>query len=308
MRYTVAAYMDTNPQEKASEDGLCIRRAGLADGSEAVMAAVCDGMGGLQRGELASAECIRALGAWFDGAYLNFPAYLEIGLSPIREQLLQVLRGVHMRLLDFAQREQVTLGTTAAVFFGLGDHFLCINVGDTRIYAYRQELCRLSRDHSLVAQEIAKGRITEEEARRHPQRNVLTQCIGQGEEISPAVMEGRLQGDMSVLICSDGYWQKLPDKELEDRLSVLRTADKTVMTDLLAKTATACRARGETDDISGILVRVQEQEIRRQGGLQAMTAGILATLKRTGKQTQTEKVKLVERAQIMQGESCAQDS
>ncbi len=301
MRYTVATYLDAGPGKRVSQDGLCVRRAALPDGDEVIMAAVCDGMGGLQQGELASTECICALAAWFDEAYLRLPAYLREGFGPIREQLLGVLQGVHVRLLDFAQRERIALGTTAAVFLGMGDRFLSVNVGDTRIYACGNALSRLTQDHSLVAREIARGRITEEEARRHPQRNVLTQCIGQGSGIAPAVTEGRLQGDMSVLLCSDGYWQKVLDREMEERLSLLRTVDRGVMTDLLFKTAAACRARGETDDISGVLIRVEEREVSHQGRGRQGAMGLLSARKGAEERTAAEPVRLVERMQLTQG-------
>lgn len=260
MEYSVATYTDAGTQGAPNQDSICVRRAITPNGEELLMAVLCDGVGDMNKGELASAVCVRAFEDWFDRFLPQLQSCCAAGLEWVHGQWKTLAEEVHQELMEYGTRTGQPLATTLAAFFAHGDSFLTANVGDTRIYTRGKEFRRLTQDHSLIAQEVAKGRITEEEARNHPQRNVLLRCLGRGNAVEPAFSIGKLQGGILVFLCTDGYLHELPEGELETALSPICFNGKSAMTDTLGELAKRCRERGETDDISGILICPMEKK------------------------------------------------
>lgn len=260
MKYTAALYTDQGPRKESNQDSACLRRAAWGDG-EILLAAVCDGMGGLQKGELASAEAVRTLCSWFDSNLGLLPELCQGDFSRVRAQWSDLLQETHRSLLAYSAGSGIQLGTTFTALLAFENRYLTANVGDSRIYRRTQEgLVQMTADQSLMAREIALGRITEEEARHHPQRNVLLQCLGAGAVMQPDFGEGRLRGDGLYLLCSDGMVHELSPGELE---AVLAPAFLTTPEDLargLAEITNRCIARGEADNITGILIRARESD------------------------------------------------
>lgn len=265
MEYTLAAYTDIGLQKEVNQDSVCLRRARSGNTGEIVMAVVCDGMGGLQKGEVASAECVMAFGNWFDQHLAEFDSMCAKGTHEINLQWNQLLQAVHQRILQYSEKTNASMGTTVAALFACGNYFLVANVGDTRAYSCRQTIQRLTQDHSLVAREVALGHITEAEARSHPQRNILLQCIGQGQAVVPSFVEGRLQSDMLFFLCTDGYTHTFSDEEFGEALPPLFLTSKENMVAALTSLANQCKSAGETDNLTGVLVHVRENTIPKAG-------------------------------------------
>ena len=261
MEYIAAAYTDVGTAKATNQDSLCIRRAALAGGGEMALAVVCDGMGGLSKGELASAEAVRAFGAWFDGTMERLPALCAQDFAPVRRQWEGLIQNLHSRLLAYSQAARIQLGTTLVAWLAVGNRYLAVNVGDSRLYAHTGQLRQVTQDQSLVAREIALGRITQEQALHHPQRNVLLQCLGAGAQVVPAFQEGRLSGGTLYLLCSDGFVHEVGSAELEQRLLPVRLNSKETMTRALADIVEDCKARGERDNITAVLLRASESPV-----------------------------------------------
>lgn len=295
MDFMIAAYTDAGMQKKANEDSLCIRRATLPVGGEMVLAVVCDGMGGLQKGELASAECVRTFGAWFDQELERLPTRSRGHFEAVKYQWTELFQSIHNRLLSYAVTHRVQLGTTAAVFFACGDRYLAANIGDSRAYLRGDSLRQLTQDHSLVAQEIAIGRITEEDARQHPQRNILLQCLGTGDTVDPFFAEGSIQNGNLFFLCTDGYVHEVSSKEISDHLTPTRLNSKEAMTNELAVLAEVCKHRGETDNMAAVLIKATESTLPERSG----RIRRIFTFGRNKKTCQVQNTVLVETAEIV---------
>lgn len=168
--------------------------------------AVADGMGGHDAGRLASTTVVSALGK------IVGPAPVETLL----EQCLEHLADANQRLLELAtQRGGMIIGTTVAALLSHDGDYACAWSGDSRIYLIRDRtIAQLSRDHTEVAELVAEGVLSEEEAQTWPRRNVVTRAIGVHAEAEIEVTSGTLAwGDIFVL-CSDGLTTHVSDAEI----------------------------------------------------------------------------------------------
>lgn len=259
MNYTVAAYTDIGIQKPTNQDSICVRRAAIPDGGETVLAVVCDGMGGLKKGEVASAAVVNAFGKWFDENLSRLPLLCGSTFMPLRHQWEVLIDTLHQTMRRYSAENSVQLGTTVSAFFAYTDHYLTMTVGDSRIYERNNALKQLTQDQSLVAREVAAGRISEEESRHHPQRNVLLQCIGTGcEHIVPVFTEGRVRDNTIYLLCTDGFVHEPSHTELENVFQPLSLNSKEAITNALYQITELCKNRGETDNITAVLLKANE--------------------------------------------------
>ena len=259
MEYLVATYTDTGIQKETNQDSICVRRA-ASDTGEIVMAIVCDGMGGLKKGEVASAVSVNAFGAWFDKNLRGLPMLGETDFSLIQRQWTVLIEEIHQSLQQYAVKSGVQLGTTITAIFVCADRYLTMNIGDSRIYERKNVLCQLTQDQSLVAREIAAGRITEEEGRHHPQRNILLQCLGAGDHVAPMFTMGKIRNDALYLLCSDGLVHEMSPEELAEHFQAEHLDSKDAMTAALREATELCKSRGETDNITSVLIRSRRSD------------------------------------------------
>lgn len=297
MQYMIAAYTDAGIRKQTNQDSISVRRALLPDIGEVVMAIVCDGMGGLQKGELASAMVVNAFGEWFDDNFRQIQAICRDGFGELKRQWTDIVGAIHARLRNYAASEGTQMGTTLTGFFAYGSRYLTINIGDSRVYERKKELRQLTQDQSLVAREIACGRITEDEGRHHPQRNILLQCIGMGEHIMPAFNEGFVQGEALYLLCSDGLVHEVSAAELCDMLDMVSLTNKEAMTGRLHEITELCKTRGETDNITAVLLKTSEtRRVKAKKTLWDRVMGKVRTV--PGETAEVILPQLIETAQI----------
>jgi serine/threonine-protein phosphatase Stp1 len=175
--------------------------------------AVADGAGGHVAGEIASAEVATLLQS------------IDAGLSA-SEMLVEVrtrLEAAHARLHGEASRlgSGAMVATTVVVLMARDDHFACLWAGDSRAYLLRgHSLTRITRDHSLVQVLVENGTISEAEAARHPQANVITRAVGADIDLLELDKRtGQLQAGDRLLLCSDGLSKTVPEELLAELLS-----------------------------------------------------------------------------------------
>jgi serine/threonine protein phosphatase PrpC len=175
--------------------------------------AVADGAGGHASGEIASAEVAALLQS------------IDAGLSA-GEMLVEVrsrLEAAHARLHTEASRHGAgaMVATTVVVLMARDDHFACLWAGDSRAYLLRgHTLTRITRDHSLVQVLVENGSISEAEAARHPQANVITRAVGADIDLLELDKRtGQLQAGDRLLLCSDGLSKTVPEELLAELLA-----------------------------------------------------------------------------------------
>jgi len=206
--------------------------------------AIADGMGGHAAGDVASAVAADVLN--------SLAQQRRISVDVVRSATALANR----RIREVAGRSGATGGMgTTIVGFVLGEPPLAFNVGDSRLYLLREgELHQLSRDHSFVQELVDQGRITADQARAHPQRNVVTRAVGVEPDVEVDVWEIAPEPGDRMLVCSDGLSGELSDEHicriLRDEEPVLAAADALVRAALDA---------GGRDNVSVVVVDVIEE-------------------------------------------------
>lgn len=171
---------------------------------------LADGMGGHRGGEVASAEAVA-------GVLGSFDERTRVGLARAVDRANQAVFGRAAGDVDLFGMG-TTLCALALVRSEGGDVLAVANVGDSRVYRYGQgRLTQVSDDHSLVADLVRAGDLTEEEAARHPQRNILTRALGIESALSVDTWELPVRADDRYLLCSDGLFNEIDD----DRIAAL---------------------------------------------------------------------------------------
>ncbi|MFK7918106.1 MAG: protein phosphatase 2C domain-containing protein [Ilumatobacter sp.] len=207
--------------------------------------AVADGMGGHQGGEQAAAITIDIMSG------------LTGALD--RQRLLDTVRAANQAVFDESERPELRgMGTTivAAALHTGEARITMINVGDSRGYRLRDgELEQVTVDHSLVEELVRQGRITEEESRTHPQRNIVTRALGLGVDLDIDVFDLDARHGDRVLLCSDGLFNEVDVDVIAEQLRTIPEAD--LAADVLV--TLACEGGGR-DNISVVLLDIIDDE------------------------------------------------
>ena len=218
-----AGVSEKGPVKSVNQDAYLVKRAQTSAGDVA-LAVVADGMSGLQRGQVASGAIVRAFDGWFQrdlplaGESLGFSG--AAFARAVRVQWANLLQEINLSLLKRGLHVGVSMGAACTVFLVAAEAYYVMQVGDTRLYCLDDRaVCQITRDQTFAAREIAAGRLTSNEAERHPLRNSLLQCVGASHDLLPVFSQGRFDKRYSYLVCSDGFRRSLTDTELYQALN-----------------------------------------------------------------------------------------
>ncbi len=253
MRFIATADTDIGNTREANQDSLLIRHAQTPAG-EVLLCVVCDGMGGLSKGELASATVVRAFSDWFDRELSGGDGAFD--LRTTAAQWTTLLDDANRTLSMYGERHLIHLGTTISGILFAGGRYLLCHVGDSRIYHIDRHACQLTEDQTLVGQEVRAGRLTKEQARRDTRRGVLLQCVGASASVKPQMIVGKAKTGV-YLLCSDGFYHKTTAGEMSASLAPDALRDRRVMHARVRRLIDLAKSRGEKDNLSAILVRAR---------------------------------------------------
>ncbi len=252
MKLEAFAWTDPGPVRENNEDSFFVEE----DGGLFVVA---DGMGGHAAGEVASRIAVDTVKELLQGSLdpeeTRLDRDVEDPADVLRERLRYAMNQASAKIRREAQLHPAYsgMGTTLCVLLIEADAAHIAHVGDSRIYLVRDgTIHRLTRDHTVVQQEIDAGRLTPEMARQVPHRNYLTQSVGYHGPVEPdTATRPILPGDLFVL-CSDGLTDPLDDPDIEQICSNAHPND------LAEELVRAALKGGGEDNITVITVRVVE--------------------------------------------------
>lgn len=202
---------------------------------------VADGMGGHQAGDYASKYTVEIL-------QKQIKSYTE---SDIEKNLVGAIKEANRAILEAADADEHLkgMGTTVVAATIRGQMMYFANVGDSRLYLINNGITQLTKDHSLVEEMVRLGGIKPEEAKHHPDKNIITRAIGAKKDVDVDYYEHRLKkGDM-ILMCTDGLSNLVDDEELFHIVQGSR--DVVEATVALVE---AAKENGGTDNIGVVLI------------------------------------------------------
>lgn len=197
----------------------------------AVFAVVCDGMGGANAGNVASENAVRHISEYIIRSYRD-----SMDISELEKTVRNAVTSANIELYDMSASEQSLsgMGTTAIIALIKDGESVIANVGDSRIYLVNENIKQLTRDHSVVQSLIESGKITPEDAKYHPRKNVITRAIGAEGSVTADSSVIRLNRGDSLLLCTDGLSNYLDDNEI---LSIFKNTDISAVPEALVEKA-----------------------------------------------------------------------
>ena len=212
---------------------------------DAVFAVVCDGMGGANAGNVASELAVRHISEYVIRFYRD-----GMDMTDTEKTLKNAIVSANISLYDKAvnNAELAGMGTTAVAAFVKDGTAVIAHVGDSRIYLVNGEIKQLTRDHSVVQSLIESGKITPEDAKVHPRKNVITRALGAEENVAVDSDCLNLSNGDTLLLCSDGLTNFLDDKDI---LKVFQNNDISAVAERLVEEA---NENGGGDNITVVTV------------------------------------------------------
>lgn len=238
VHYTAAAATDRGRKRATNQDA-----AGYS--LEQGIYVLCDGMGGAAAGEVASSTAVQETMSRF---FERDPG------APAVEAAENAVRAANQAVFSRSQRERKLrgMGTTLVAIFVDERRAWVFNIGDSRCYLLRdRRLQQVSRDHSLVEEQVREGRMSPAAALNSPYRNVITRALGTHKQVEADVFEIETEPGDLFLLCSDGLTRELDDVLIE---GILR--QEFPLEELCRRLITAANKAGGHDNITCLLARV----------------------------------------------------
>ena len=170
---------------------------------------LADGMGGHNAGDFASRCAVSVIEA---------SVKKDMSFNPIkimRHAIEEANEKIH-ELAKADAKEKPDMGTTLVAVTVVGYYAYVANVGDSRLYiSGEQGLVQITRDHSWIAEMVMRGELSKEEARNHPDKNIITRALGASEEVDIDFFDVQLEEKNRILLCSDGLSNMVADEEIQ---------------------------------------------------------------------------------------------
>ena len=217
-------------------------------GHERMLLVVCDGMGGAKSGNVASSLAVEVF----------TEEVRRVQKTGMRREAIDAMLTGALQLANQAVFDQAHLseefrgmGTTLVAAYAVKDNITIINVGDSRAYHFSSHgVDLITRDHSIVAFMVERGELTQEQAKNHPGKNVITRAVGTEEEVEGDLYHLTVRRDDCLLLCSDGLSNEMADQEMlfEVALGVRRS-------DCCRRLLNIAKNRGAPDNVTVVLAQ-----------------------------------------------------
>lgn len=183
--------------------------------SNIIMGIVCDGMGGHQGGDVASTMAVSHLGHNFSKTDFTDPELAQKWLTVQLKLENEIILETADRFSDLNG-----MGTTVVLALAFDEKILIAHLGDSRAYLYgSNDFKQITQDHSLVNELVKMGEITEQQARNHPQKNIITETLGVSSTINPEFDNLEVHAGDIFLLCTDGLTNSLTDPQIQQILA-----------------------------------------------------------------------------------------
>lgn len=209
---------------------------------------VADGMGGHKAGDFASSFAVQTLLQTIkDDTSQNPVTIIRSAVENANRKVLEEAK---------AHEEMAGMGTTMVLVTVVDDYAYVANVGDSRLYLIEDKILQITKDHSLVQEMVRRGLLTEEDARTHPDKNIITRVIGIGEKVDIDFFDIHLKENSLLLLCSDGLSNMVSNEEIWRIANTSRDLREMGM-----RLVSLANENGGKDNIAMVLVQPETKEV-----------------------------------------------
>ncbi len=243
----IGTYTDLGKTRPINEDNFYVSEYVSRPG--VIYAMVADGMGGHNAGETAS-----QIATFEVSDFINRNYTVDVPPEEIKHMLTAAIKHANKKIYSGAKENAsyYGMGTTITAMFYYDTYVTLAHVGDSRAYVLRGDVIhKLTQDHSLVAELLANGQITPEQARNHPQKNVITRAVGTDPDVEVDIYEFRTEPKDIILLCTDGLSNLLSDQEMQE---LIRSSAK--MEEAAKALVEAANEKGGFDNITAVLLEI----------------------------------------------------
>lgn len=257
MKYLSAGLTQKGKRKSVNQDSVLILPGYFAD-QNCVLAVICDGMGGLEKGEFASKEVVRQFAEWFWEKKYAKGSDDELA-DLIYASWEKLLQKIHFDLREYGRKMQTRVGTTVTAMIFLEREYHIVHVGDSRAYEITDKAHQLTIDQTLscFAEKNISGIQT---GRLKKMSSVLIQGIGASERIRPVYISGEVKENAVYLLCSDGFRHKIDSNELIRWFKPEDISNEKMIRQRLNGAVKEVVERGERDDVSALIICAAEQD------------------------------------------------
>lgn len=212
---------------------------------------LADGMGGHNAGDFASRCAVSVIEA---------SVKKDMSFNPIKI-MRHAIEEANEKIHELAKEDaaKAGMGTTLVAVTVVGYYAYVANVGDSRLYVVQEQIHQVTKDHSLVQEMVRMGEIKPEEARNHPDKNIITRALGAERTVDIDFFDLKLEPDSTILMCSDGLSNMVEDSKLEE-IILDQTEELPKKGEKLLKEA---NQNGGKDNIAVILVEPFTNEVEK---------------------------------------------
>lgn len=219
---------------------------------------VADGVGGGNAGEIASRTAVNEIANYI----VDNPIEQATNKYAIVNYLQDCLDKTNEKIFGMARKYEQNRGmaTTVAVLYANGGKAYIANIGDSRVYLYRDgKMVQLTEDHTYVNTLLKAGVISEEQAAVDKRKNVITKALGAEDTVEPDFFQVDIAEDDIFIVCTDGLYNEVDNEKMIEIL------EKNIsMSDVCAELVSAANSRGGHDNITVISLKVTEEDVNEQ--------------------------------------------
>lgn len=209
-------------------------------------AVVCDGMGGASGGNIASAQAVKLISEKIATCY-----HASMSDTSIKNLLISSLESANALVYDMSCKDETLhgMGTTVVAVIRIPGTIYIASVGDSRVYGIlKSEIFQLTKDHSMVQSMVEQGEITQDEAKVHPKKNVLTRALGVDASILIDFRQDDIEEDTIILLCTDGLTNYVDDEE------ILSLSEQSGSYELAEKLVNTANKNGGGDNVTVVII------------------------------------------------------
>lgn len=238
MQFLSEIYWDRGARE-SNQDSVSLQQVSIR-GKRAVMALVCDGIGGLEQGEIASGYVAERMTEWFYTEGIRMLGKRK-GWGKICRAGLRALYYCNGQMEEYGKKQGLKMGTAVTMLLASGKKYAVWHSGDTRLYRLRGGI-----------RKTQVGRLTKDHTVNH---HILVRCIGSFPWKEPDVLRGRIRRNQVMLLCTDGFRNKVTEEKIGEALQPTSLLSREQIGRRLEELAAYGKRHGETDNMAAVAIR-----------------------------------------------------